>query len=400
MKKHYLITVVLLSFMGSLFSQNDSIIDVRDGRVYQTVQINNLWWMAENLNLGQMIISNTPGYQMSNNTLIEKYCWDNSDDYCEGAAGLMKKGGFYEWNEMTEYTTWLPEATTGLCPEGWRVPTYAEWNGLFANFGGGSTAATALLDGGNSGMDIKLTGYRCTFTGGFRPSAMSNDFMAYFWSSNDTDSENAPIIQIDGTGLTSFSFSKSLGLSIRCVKEAEQALNADFSASETFGYDELTTTFTDNSTGNPVSWLWNFGDGNTSTDQNPTHTYSSTGIFSVSLEISDGSQTVSLLKENYIVVETSSSISDINNNGGFLYQSTPNPASDFCKIEYRIAKADHVTLKIYDSAMQIVQIHSKEASNKLLSSFDLNISDLADGIYFYHLSSNDFTAVKKLHIIK
>ncbi len=40
--------------------------------------------------------------------------------------------------------------------------------------------------------------------------------------------------------------------------------------------------FTDSST-NAVSWLWNFGDGQTSTQQNPTHTYSQTGSYTVSL---------------------------------------------------------------------------------------------------------------------
>jgi len=45
--------------------------------------------------------------------------------------------------------------------------------------------------------------------------------------------------------------------------------------------------FTDNSTGNIVSWQWDFGDGNTSTIQNPTHTYSAKGTYSVKLVVTD-----------------------------------------------------------------------------------------------------------------
>lgn len=42
-------------------------------------------------------------------------------------------------------------------------------------------------------------------------------------------------------------------------------------------------SFIDQSAGNPVSWIWNFGDGNTSTDRNPEHTYADTGKYKVTL---------------------------------------------------------------------------------------------------------------------
>lgn len=45
-------------------------------------------------------------------------------------------------------------------------------------------------------------------------------------------------------------------------------------------------TFIDQSTGSPGTWLWDFGDGNTSTSQNPTHSYSASGTYTVSLTVS------------------------------------------------------------------------------------------------------------------
>jgi len=54
-------------------------------------------------------------------------------------------------------------------------------------------------------------------------------------------------------------------------------------------------TFTDISTGSPTAWAWSFGDGVTSTYQNPSHTYSTTGTFTVTLTASNagGSNAVS-----------------------------------------------------------------------------------------------------------
>lgn len=56
-----------------------------------------------------------------------------------------------------------------------------------------------------------------------------------------------------------------------------ERMYAAFSASVRSGVGPLAVDFTDLSTGNPASWLWDFGDGTTSTDQNPSHTYSSVG---------------------------------------------------------------------------------------------------------------------------
>ncbi|PKV49866.1 putative secreted protein (Por secretion system target) [Aquimarina sp. MAR_2010_214] len=65
---------------------------------------------------------------------------------------------------------------------------------------------------------------------------------------------------------------------------------ADFSRDSSFGCGPLTVNFTDTSIANGapiVAWDWDFGDGETSTEQNPTHIYKNRGSFSVVLEITD-----------------------------------------------------------------------------------------------------------------
>lgn len=62
-------------------------------------------------------------------------------------------------------------------------------------------------------------------------------------------------------------------------------LAAKFKASVTSGPIPLHVQFTDHSTGEPKSWAWSFGDGRTSADQNPVHTYMRPGRYTVSLTV-------------------------------------------------------------------------------------------------------------------
>ncbi|PWR70895.1 right-handed parallel beta-helix repeat-containing protein [Methanospirillum lacunae] len=79
-------------------------------------------------------------------------------------------------------------------------------------------------------------------------------------------------------------------------------ITAAFSADQTTGGAPLQVRFTDHSIGNPASWIWDFGDGNLSTLQNVTHTYSSMGSFSVSLTAQNGISTGKLVKTGYIII--------------------------------------------------------------------------------------------------
>jgi PKD repeat protein len=54
---------------------------------------------------------------------------------------------------------------------------------------------------------------------------------------------------------------------------------ANFTSNVTTGLVPLTVQFTDTSTGSPTSWLWNFGEGNTSSSQNPVHTYTTAVVY-------------------------------------------------------------------------------------------------------------------------
>lgn len=111
-----------------------------------------------------------------------------------------------------------------------------------------------------------------------------------------------------------------------------------FSANPTSGNKPLIVNFADQSTNSPTSWQWNFGDGNTSTQQSPTHTYQNAGSYTVQLAVtnSDGSDTE--MKNNYITVTNAGSapVADFNGNPtsgnkplivNFTDQSTNSPTN-------------------------------------------------------------------------
>ena len=78
---------------------------------------------------------------------------------------------------------------------------------------------------------------------------------------------------------------------------------ADFTANPTSGCGPtLDVQFTDTSTGNPTSWSWVFGDGGTSALQNPSHQYTSSGNYTVTLTVTNACGSDSETKTNYITV--------------------------------------------------------------------------------------------------
>ena len=79
---------------------------------------------------------------------------------------------------------------------------------------------------------------------------------------------------------------------------------ANFSAKPTEGKAPLTVAFTDTSTGDPTKWKWDFGDGATSTQQNPKHKYSKIGSYTVKLTATNAKGGNTITKADYIKVVT------------------------------------------------------------------------------------------------
>jgi uncharacterized protein (TIGR02145 family) len=205
------------------FGCGDVFIDSRDGQTYNTVQIGTQCWMAENLNIGTMI----PGSnEMTNNSIIEKYCFENNTANCD------TYGGLYQWNEMMEYIT--TSGVQGICPANWHLPTDAEWTVLTTFLGGESIAggkmkATGTLEAGTGLWWDPNTGAtnESSFTalpGGYRFSYglfYNVHNYTYFWSSTEVDSNSAGGRYLGSffAVVITFNPNKYYGLSSRCVQD-------------------------------------------------------------------------------------------------------------------------------------------------------------------------------------
>ncbi|NLO49753.1 MAG: PKD domain-containing protein [Bacteroidales bacterium] len=86
---------------------------------------------------------------------------------------------------------------------------------------------------------------------------------------------------------------------IACI-QILKPLVAEFYALPYRPWNGQTVYFVDQSSGNPDSWLWDFGDGATATDRYATHLYTSPGYYTVTLTVSDMLQSATVVKNNFI----------------------------------------------------------------------------------------------------
>ena len=85
---------------------------------------------------------------------------------------------------------------------------------------------------------------------------------------------------------------------------APQSPEAGFSGTPRSGAVPLTVSFTDLSSGAPTSWLWSFGDGDTSSARNPVHVYDQPGTYTVRLDVTGPGGSDSLTRSNYVSVSS------------------------------------------------------------------------------------------------
>jgi uncharacterized protein (TIGR02145 family) len=229
---------VLISF-AELFGQPCEDIEevLYEGRTYNTVQIGNQCWLKENMNVGDMIFSETGGAVQTDNGIIEKFCYNND------TANCTVFGGLYQWDEAMQYAT-LP-SSQGICPLGWHIPSDFEWKVLEGYADSQYPVGDPVWDndwwrGFNAGGNLKDTttvmwlvpntgatnmygfsglpgGRRDKTTGSF----IEKDSSAYFWTSSmhDTEYTVLRLLDFEHKSILRYSYANQpSGYSIRCIR--------------------------------------------------------------------------------------------------------------------------------------------------------------------------------------
>ena len=226
---------VVISFSATGFSCGDDL--DYEGQSYATVQIGTQCWMAENLNVGTMIISSSGGFLQTDNDIIERYCYENDITNCE------TYGGLYEWPEAMQYAT--AEGAQGICPAGWHIPTDNEWKVLEgtvdSQYGVGSPEwDKTSWRGRDAGGNLKEAGNvhwidpneGATNSSGFTALAGGNrsylrlgfellGYYAFLWTSSPYDADLAWIRYLYFNSAYSYRENdyKDLGFAVRCLRD-------------------------------------------------------------------------------------------------------------------------------------------------------------------------------------
>lgn len=217
--------------------------DSRDGKTYKTTEIGLQTWMAENLNY----------YDKSNSNLVDNsWCYKNVEANCDVGGRL------YTWTAVMNLDPKYAKMTTeglienphrGICPNGWHVPTTAEWTQVknyISKMEGSSTGAyTGIMKSSKGWYPYSYSskpsedsyGFSAIATGAYygkyadpresfsRYAFDDEGYFANFWSATEATKYTGAVywyLDYRGSILDSYASSyneKDRGFALRCVKD-------------------------------------------------------------------------------------------------------------------------------------------------------------------------------------
>jgi len=318
-----------------------------DGYTYQTIKIGEQWWMMENLKVKHY----RNGNLLTNVTDNSEWSSLDSGAYCNygnDSTDIATYGRLYNWYAVND--------SLELAPEGWHIPNDEEWKQMEMYLGmsqsevngtgwRGTDEGSKLKEFGtihwsspNAGANNE-SGFKALPGGHRMSSGIFNtlDSNAFFWSNTKAGSTDAysRTLYFNRPEVYRFDTECNNGYSVRCVKDSITDIDGDgivdendncpsiynpdqldtdgdsigdacdditvaFDADLDSGTIPLLVSFEDQSEGDIDHWKWFFGDGDSSLIQNPGHSYTTEGMYTVTLIVGNATSEDTLIKIDYI----------------------------------------------------------------------------------------------------
>lgn len=206
-----------------------SFIDSRDGTVYKTIIIGNQFWMAENLRYLPAFTEPGNGPYSIRYYYVYGYNGTNVTE-AKATSNYTTYGVLYNWyaaikgEESSENN---PSGVQGVCPQGWHLPSLAEFVELREYLGGEDVTGAKLKEPGTTHWESPNTG--ATNVSGFTalPGGCKSihdgfrgiRFACSFWTTTSINGPIAFFMNSDETALWFGAEYSEYGNSVRCIKD-------------------------------------------------------------------------------------------------------------------------------------------------------------------------------------
>lgn len=238
----------------------------------------------------------------------------------------------------------------------------------------------------NPSFTFSTAGLACSFT------SNATGGVSYLWDFGDGNTSTAtnPSHSYTSVGDYVVCLSVSSSCSTETVCDTVSVCvvpTAAFTSSVTGN----TATFTDASNATTNSWAWDFGDGNTSAAQNPTHTYSGPGSYNVCLTTSNGCDTDSTCDPLTVLV-------GMQDPQAWQVKVSPNPSQGYFEVEVTAIEAGSMELRLYDLAGKLILEESMQLGTGS-NHHTLDLSNHPAGTYLLK-TTNPSGMMKAMRLVK
>ena len=199
----------------------------------------------------------------------------------------------------------------------------------------------------------------------------------YTWSGGSTATTDSIYATAGGTYTLAISDGCGSGTE-SIILTMNTAPTAAFTSTTSF----VTGNFTNTSTsGGTTSYLWNFGDGGTSTQQNPIHVYGGTGAYLVTLTVTNDCGSTTFTDSITLAV---AGIQEISNFGSVnIY---PNPSTGVFNLDLELNDAMNLEIVVTNVMGQKLQTRSLNTINGAHSE-KIDLTNEAEGVYYINITS-------------